>query len=106
MSITWRSPRPGESFRVNPNGRSQATILLDAPENGVVSEPGFHLVADEIAPKLWTDSKIAPHLRRMVFYMCCNTNGENFIWPVDETDTDSLAAAHVAETQWVEAPDW
>jgi hypothetical protein len=68
----------------------------------VVSDIGYHLLADEFAPKAWADPKISPYLRRAILYWCQNIDGENFLWAVLEDDADSQSAARAAETQWIE----
>jgi hypothetical protein len=99
-TIEPRLPRAGEYFRVRQGAdrRKDATVLDDAPEKGVVSDIGYHLVADEFAPTLWADERIRPHLRRVTIYECASEDGNYFLWAVDEHDADGHAMAKAAET--------
>jgi hypothetical protein len=102
IKVTPRSPRPGECFRVKPDDHHHVTILPDAPEKGVVSDIGYHLLSDEFAPQAWADPKLSPYPRWAIRYWCQNLDGEHFIWAVYEEDPDSRAAARAAETEWIE----
>jgi hypothetical protein len=101
-----RSPRSGELFRVQPgeDHRMAATVLIDVPEKGVVSDIGYHLIADHLSPTLWVDERVSPHLRRVTIYTCANLKNEFFLWAVDDRDEDSHALARTAETEWVARP--